>query len=103
MTEAYIQRIMAHHTTAREAGMVFARTRPKLPVYTHLVFLASKEVPPATVADLVAETRQTYSGSLQVGEEPQVRHELLSELGQGQSGPSPPSQTIFQSLDRHIE
>ena len=61
-TEAYIERIMAHHTTAREAGTVFARTRPKLAVYTHLVFLASKEVPPATVADLVAETRQTYSG-----------------------------------------
>jgi ribonuclease Z len=69
MTEAYIQRIMAHHTTAREAGIVFARTRPKLAVYTHLVFLASKEVPPATVADLVAETRQTYSGPLQVGED----------------------------------
>jgi ribonuclease Z len=69
MTEAYIQRIMAHHTTAREAGIVFARARPKLAVYTHLVFLASKEVPPATVADLVGETRQTYSGSLEVGED----------------------------------
>jgi ribonuclease Z len=69
MTEAYIQRIMAHHTTAREAGIVFARARPKLAVYTHLVFLASKEVPQATVADLVAETRQTYSGSLEVGED----------------------------------
>jgi ribonuclease Z len=69
MTEAYIQRIMAHHTTAREAGIVFARPRPKLAVYTHLVFLASREVPPATVADLVAETRQTYSGSLEVGED----------------------------------
>jgi ribonuclease Z len=69
MTEAYIQRIMAHHTTAREAGRVFARARPKLAVYTHLVFLASKEVPQATVADLVAETRQTYSGSLEVGED----------------------------------
>jgi ribonuclease Z len=69
MTEPYIERIMAHHTTAREAGIVFARTRPKLAVYTHLVFLASKEVPPATVTDLVAETRQTYSGPLQVGED----------------------------------
>jgi ribonuclease Z len=67
--EAYIQRIMAHHTTAREAGTVFARTRPKLAVYTHLVFLASKQVPPATVADLIAETRQTYSGPLEVGED----------------------------------
>jgi len=57
MVEGYIQRIMAHHTTAREAGVVFARTGPKLAAYTHLVFLASKDVPPATVADLIAETR----------------------------------------------
>jgi ribonuclease Z len=69
MTEAYIQRIMAHHTTAREAGIVFARTGPKLAVYTHLVFLASKQVPSATVADLIADTRQTYSGPLEVGED----------------------------------
>jgi hypothetical protein len=69
MTEAYIQRIIAHHTTAREAGVVFARTCPKLAVYTHLVFLASKQVPSATVADLIAETRQTYSGPLEVGED----------------------------------
>jgi ribonuclease Z len=30
MSEAYVQRIMAHHTTAREAGMVFQRARPRL-------------------------------------------------------------------------
>src|SRR5712691_8458044 len=38
MSDAHVQRIMAHHTTAREAGMVFQRARPKLAVYTHLVF-----------------------------------------------------------------
>jgi ribonuclease Z len=69
MTEAYIQRIMAHHTTAREAGTVFARTRPKLAAYTHLVFLASKQVPPSTLDDLLAETRQTYDGPLEIGED----------------------------------
>jgi ribonuclease Z len=69
MTEPYIQRIMAHHTTPREAGRVFARTQPKLAVYTHLVFLTNKRVAPATMADLIAETRQTYSGPLQVGED----------------------------------
>jgi ribonuclease Z len=67
--EPYIPRIMAHHTTAREAGLVFAATRPKQAAYTHLVFLASREVPAATVADLVAETRQTYDGPLEVGED----------------------------------
>src|SRR5262245_31606970 len=69
MTEAYIQRIMAHHTTAREVGIVFARARPKLAVCTHLVFLASKQVPSATVSDLIAEIRQTYHGPLEVGED----------------------------------
>ena len=69
MKEAYVQRIMAHHTTAREAGQVFARTKPRLAAYTHLVFLASAKVPAMTVDDLVAETRQTYDGPLQVGED----------------------------------
>ena len=36
-SNAYIQRIMAYHTTAREAGMVFARAKPKLAAYTLLV------------------------------------------------------------------
>src|ERR1700716_1646733 len=51
MSEAFIQRIMAHHTTAREAGLVFSRTKPKLAAYTHLVFLASQKIQPATLGD----------------------------------------------------
>jgi ribonuclease Z len=69
MAEPYIQRIIAHHTTAREAGVVFAATRPKLAAYTHLVFLASERVPPASIADLISDTRATYDGPLQVGED----------------------------------
>ena len=69
MLDAYIQRIMAHHTTAHEAGMVFERTKPKLAAYTHLAFLASPQIPRASVAELIAETRQTYSGPLEVGED----------------------------------
>ncbi len=69
MSEPFIQRIMAHHTTAREAGTVFSRTRPKLAAFTHLVFLASETVLAASVADVVAETRQTYDGPLEVGED----------------------------------
>ncbi len=67
--EPFIQRIMAHHTTASEAGTVFARTRPKLAAYTHVVFLASERIPPATVGELLAETRRTYDGPLEVGED----------------------------------
>jgi ribonuclease Z len=69
MSEAHLQLIMAHHTTAREAGMVFERARPKLAVYTHVASLANPRVSPASPADLVAETRQTYSGPLEVGED----------------------------------
>jgi ribonuclease Z len=69
MQEVHIQRIVAHHTTPREAGLVFARTKPKLAAYTHLVFLASDEIPALTVDDLVAQTRQIYAGPLEIGED----------------------------------
>src|SRR5262245_47081344 len=52
-SEPYIQRIMAHHTTAREAGTIFARAKPKLAVFTHLVFLGNQQIPPASVHDLL--------------------------------------------------
>ena len=48
MSEAYIQRIVAHHTMPRDAGRVFAQTKPKLAAYTHLVFLASERIAPPT-------------------------------------------------------
>jgi ribonuclease Z len=69
MSDAYIQRIMAHHTTPREAGMVFEQTKPKLAAYTHLVFLASPRIARASIAELVAETRKTYRGPLETGED----------------------------------
>ena len=56
-------------TTPSEAGTVFAQTRPKLAAYTHLVFLSSKTVPCATIEDLVAQTRLTYDGPLEVGQD----------------------------------
>jgi ribonuclease Z len=69
MKEAHIQRIIAHHTTPREAGQVFAAARPKLAVYTHLVLPATDTVPPPTLADVIAETRETYDGPLVIGED----------------------------------
>jgi ribonuclease Z len=64
-----MQRILAHHTTPREAGRVFAQTVPKMAAYTHLVLLASDNVPSMTIDDLVAETRESYQGPLIVGED----------------------------------
>ncbi len=65
----YFRPILAHHTSPREAGQIFARTRPKLAAYTHLVFLAGEGVPAASVADMIAQTRETYEGPLEVGED----------------------------------
>ena len=69
LSNPYVQRVIAHHTTPREAGQVFSLAKPKLAVYSHIVFLGGSAVPPATVDDLVAGTRETYNGPLQVGED----------------------------------
>ncbi len=69
MQESHVQRIMAHHTTAREAGTVFARSRPKLAAFTHFVLLGSDRIPPPTLDHVLAETRQTYDGPLALGED----------------------------------
>jgi ribonuclease Z len=69
MKEAYIQRIIAHHTTPYDCGRVFAQTRPKLAAFTHIVQLASPTIPPASLDDMMAETRKTYDGPLEMGED----------------------------------
>jgi ribonuclease Z len=69
LKEPAVQRIIGHHTTPREAGRVFAQTRPKLAVYTHLVLIGSPQVPAPTIDDIVAETREAYGGPLVVGED----------------------------------
>ena len=69
LREAYIQRIIGHHTTPYDCGRVFAQTRPKLAAFTHVVQLASIAVPPPTLDELVAEVRKTYDGPLEVGED----------------------------------
>lgn len=55
------QAIVGHHTTAEQAGTVFALVKPKLAVYSHIV--------PGDATDLVPLTRKTYAGPLEVGED----------------------------------
>jgi ribonuclease Z len=69
MINLFAQRIIAHHTTPSEAGQVFAKAKPKLAVYTHIVLLSSATIPEPTLDDVVAETRTTYGGPLEVGED----------------------------------
>ena len=55
--------IIDYHTTAEQAGSVFARTKPKLAVYSHIC------MPSATDQDVMAPTRKTYNGPLEIGED----------------------------------
>ena len=61
MSEERIQAITGHHTTAEQAGTIFTQVKPKLAVYSHIV--------PEDSPDLVPQTRKTYSGPLEVGED----------------------------------
>lgn len=55
--------VIEHHVTPEQAGEVFARTKPRLAVYSHIV------QPIATDQDLIPPTRKTYSGPVEVGED----------------------------------
>ena len=59
-----LKRIGANHTTPEQAGEVFARTKPRLAVYNHLLLFGS-----ATPDDLIPATRRKYDGPLMVGED----------------------------------
>lgn len=64
------RRIVALHTLPEDAGRVFARVRPRLAVYTHVVLLTTDPAfPPPAVTDLIPRTRATYDGPLEVGED----------------------------------
>ena len=41
----------------------------KLAAFTHVVQLASIQVPPPTIAEMIADVRQTYDGPLEMGED----------------------------------
>jgi ribonuclease Z len=59
-----LKRIGANHTTPDQAGEIFARVRPKLAVYNHLLLFGS-----ARPEDLIPATRPKYDGRLIVGED----------------------------------
>ena len=55
--------VIDHHVTPEQAGEVFAKTKPRLAVYSHIV------LPTATEQDLIAPTRKTYAGPVELGED----------------------------------
>jgi ribonuclease Z len=63
------RRIVGHHTTPEEAGIVFEQVGPKLAVYTHLVMLRGPTIPQAPLESLISRTRKNYDGPLVIGED----------------------------------
>ena len=59
-----LKRIARNHTTPEQAAEVFARVKPKLAVYNHLLLFGG-----ATADDLIPATRKKYQGPLIVGED----------------------------------
>ncbi len=55
--------VISYHTTPEQAGRIFAETKPKLAVYSHI------GPPGATAEDLIGPARANYAGPLVVGED----------------------------------
>jgi ribonuclease Z len=62
--------IIGLHTTPEEAGTVFARVKPRLAVYSHVVLVTTDPAfTEPTSADVLNLTRKTYDGPLEMGED----------------------------------
>ncbi len=59
--------IEAHHTSPEEAGRVFGLAKPKLAVYSHIVFATLKPVQDVPEDALKTRTETTYKGPFVVG------------------------------------
>ena len=55
------QQITSAHTTPEQAAQVFAATKPKLAVYSHLILFG------ASADDVVAATQKVYTGRVEMG------------------------------------
>jgi ribonuclease Z len=56
-----IDMVIAHHASPEQVGTLFARVKPRLGVFSHIV------PSPTTPEDLIGPTRRTYAGPLVVG------------------------------------
>jgi len=61
--------ILAHHIEPEDAGKVFAATKPRLAVYTHVVALTNGKIKPVGTKEILARTRTTYKGPLVMGKD----------------------------------
>src|SRR3546814_1177417 len=63
---ARVESVTAHHVTPEQAAGIFARTRPRLAVYSHIVRAD------ATDLEILSPTMANYPGPVQVAEEHMV-------------------------------
>lgn len=69
-TAATARRILGFHTSPEDAGRIFARVKPTLAVFTHVVLLTTdRNVPPPTGDDVMRRARTTYDGRIVLGED----------------------------------
>jgi len=64
-----LKRVVAHHTTPEQAGIVFSKIAPKLAVFTHLTAPNSRTVAATPESSLISRTRLNYDGPLIIGED----------------------------------
>ena len=55
----FARRTIGHHTTPEEAGMIFDRVKPKLALYSHIVFLDDSTIAAPTTQALTKNTNGT--------------------------------------------
>jgi ribonuclease Z len=60
------QMVALLHSTPEQAGEEFSKIRPKLAVYSHYSLFGTPE---PTMEQLIAQTRTTYQGPLEIGED----------------------------------
>ncbi|KJC62608.1 ribonuclease Z [Bradyrhizobium sp. LTSPM299] len=56
-----------HHTSPEETGKIFTQARPKLAVYSHIVFATQPPTQDVPEGALLQRTRTTYQGPLVIG------------------------------------
>ena len=62
--------IIGLHTTPEQAGTIFARVKPRLAVYSHIVLITTDPAFTApNDADVLKLTRETYVGPLEMGQD----------------------------------
>ncbi|MBT5560550.1 MAG: MBL fold metallo-hydrolase [Proteobacteria bacterium] len=61
--EATVNSIISLHTLPSDAGKVFTQSKTRMGIYTHLINN------PAQLSELIEETRKTWNGPLEVGED----------------------------------